>query len=131
MTGLRPEAGVRARLRQIQTRSRTVMNICDSLQRSVVLYMSVAFNFIPWHHVRIPIGLIGPILVSSARLSLDKYYIVSSASHCSMFRIELNDSSAVLLVSTLVRSLKTRARSLLHFYSGITSTRGLPGHINF
>ncbi len=44
-----------------------------------------------------------------------------------MVRIELNDSSAVLLLSTLVRSLKTRARALLHFYSGITDTRGLPG----
>ena len=36
VTSLRPEVGVRARLRGVQTRSRTVMNICDSLQRSVV-----------------------------------------------------------------------------------------------
>ena len=35
VTSLRPEVGVRARLRLVQTRSRTVMNICDSLQRSV------------------------------------------------------------------------------------------------
>ena len=33
VTSLRPEVGVRARLRLVQTRSRTVMNICDSLQR--------------------------------------------------------------------------------------------------
>ena len=35
----------------------------------------------------------------------------------------------MLLLSTLVRSLKTRARSLIHFYSGITDQRGLPGYV--
>ena len=33
VTSLRPETGVRSRLRLVQQRSRTVMNICDSLQR--------------------------------------------------------------------------------------------------
>ena len=46
------------------------------------------------------------------------------------FRIELSDSnSAVLLFSTLVRSLKQKTRILLHFYCGITDHRHLPGYV--
>ena len=32
-SSVRPETGVKLRLRQIQTRTRSVLNICDKLQR--------------------------------------------------------------------------------------------------
>ena len=39
-TRVRPETGVRQILRHIQSKSRGVMNICDSLQRLVVMTIS-------------------------------------------------------------------------------------------
>ena len=43
--------------------------------------------------------------------------------------LEVRDTGAVLLFSSLVRSLKQRTRSLVHFYCGITEARGLPGYV--
>ena len=43
--------------------------------------------------------------------------------------LEVRDTAAVLLFSSLVRSLKQRTRSLVHFYCGITEARGLPGYV--
>ena len=43
--------------------------------------------------------------------------------------LEVRDTGAVLLFSGLVRSLKQRTRSLVHFYCGITEARGLPGYV--